>query len=107
MRGSWRPTASSSHLPVLGTPDIPAWEVQLIQDWEIQYIAFDRRRISWDNMAGYYFDETGSVSPAGTALLDPEIYGKFDQTTNINRIFDSGNIVIYDVKALHHVASAK
>ncbi len=92
---------------LLGTPDIPAWEVQLIQDWEIQYIAFDRRRISWDNMAGYYFDDTGSASPAATSLFDPGIYGKFDQTTNINRIFDSGNIVIYDVKALNHVASAK
>jgi hypothetical protein len=91
---------------LLGTPDIPAWEVQLIQDWEIQYIAFDRRRISWDNMTGYYFDETGHASHAGASLFDPEIYGKFDQTTNINRIFDSGNIVIYDVKALHHVASA-
>ena len=92
---------------LLGTPDVPAWEVQLIQDWEIQYIAFDRRQISWDNMEGYYFDETGSGSPAGMSLVDPGIFGKFDRTTNINRIFDSGNIVIYDVKALNHVASSK
>ena len=92
---------------LLGTPDIPAWEVQLIQDWEIQYIAFDRRRISWDNMTGYYFDEASSASPTSPSLFDPETYGKFDQTTNISRIFDSGNIIIYDVKALNHVASAQ
>jgi hypothetical protein len=92
---------------LLGTPDIPAWEVELMQDNQIQYIAFDRRLISWDNMEGYYFDETGGSPIADTALIDPEVYGKFDKPTNVNRIFDSGNIVIYDVKAMSDVTSSK
>jgi hypothetical protein len=92
---------------LLGTSDIPSWQVELMQEWSIQYVVVDRRLISWDNMQGYYFDDTSSGPLASTDLFDPKISGKFDKPANISRIFDSGNIVIYDTKAISHAALVK
>ena len=92
---------------LLGTSDIPDWQVELMQEWNIQYIVVDRRLISWDNMQGYYFDETNSGPLASADLFDPKISGKFDQPANVSRIFDSGNIVIYDTKAISHATPIK
>ena len=58
-------------------------------------------------MAGYYFDPTGGGPLAASDLYDPTIYGKFDAPNNISRIFDSGNIVIYDTKAISDATSIK
>jgi hypothetical protein len=92
---------------LLGTSDVPDWEVQLIQAQQIQYIEVDRRLISQDNMQGYYFDETGGRPLASSELIDPEVAGKFDRLTNISRILDSGHIAIYDTKAMNDATSAK
>jgi hypothetical protein len=92
---------------VLGTSDFPDWQVGLLGDWSIQYIAVDRRLISSNNMTGYYFDQTSTNTLPGTDLLDPEVFGKFDKPTAISRLFDSGNIVIYDVGAISHATTIK
>jgi hypothetical protein len=85
---------------LLGMVDFPDWQVTLLRKWDIQYIAVDRRLISSDNMAGYYFDRTSTGQLPSTDLLAPEVYGKFDKPQTISRLFDSGNIVIYDVGAI-------
>jgi hypothetical protein len=58
-------------------------------------------------MTGYYFDRTPAGALPGTALFDPVAYGKFDQQTAISRLFDSGHIVIYDVRAISHATTTK
>ena len=58
-------------------------------------------------MAGYYFDRTPAGSLSSTDLFDPEAYGKFDKPQEISRLFDSGNIVIYDVGAISHATTIK
>lgn len=85
---------------LLGTVDFPDWQVELLRKWDIQYVAVDRRLISSDSMAGYYFDRTSTGRLPSTDLLAPEVYGKFDKPQTISRLFDSGNIVIYDVGAI-------
>ncbi len=92
---------------LLGMADFPDWQVQEMQENDIRYIEVDRRSISWDNMEGYYFDETGGGPIAPVDLLDPKVYGKFDRLQNVNRIYDSGNIVIYDAQAIIHAAPPK
>jgi hypothetical protein len=37
-------------------------------------------------------------------LIDPDAYRKFDGQKNVSRVFDSGNIVIYDVGVLSGVS---
>ena len=92
---------------LLGMSEFPDWQRTLIRDQGIQYIAFDRRLISWNNMTGYYFDQTGGGPIADTDLFEPEVYGKFDKPKNISRLFDSGNIVIYDVRAISDATTVK
>jgi len=92
---------------LLGMTDFPEWQAELMREWDIQYVAYDRRLMSWNNMAGYYFDHTPAGSLPSSALFGPAAYGKFDQPTNISRLFDSGNIVIYDVRAISHATTTK
>lgn len=54
---------------VLGMTDFPEWQVELMRKWDIQYIAYDRRLASWNNMTGYYFDQTPADALPNTALF--------------------------------------
>ncbi len=92
---------------ILETVEMPEWQNQILQRWQIRYFVVDRRLISRNNMAGLYFDQTGGGPIPSTKLYPPEIYGKFDKQPKVNRIFDSGNIVIYDVSALSDVPSTR
>ena len=92
---------------LLGTFDFPDWQVELLREWAIRYVAVDRRLISANNMAGYYFDRTPTGSIPSTDLFDPKAYGKFDKPQGISRLFDSGNIVIYDVGVMSHATTVK
>ncbi len=90
---------------LLNTVNFPSWEAELIRNYNIRYLLVDRRVNSWSNMEGYYFDETGGGAITPTALLAPEVYGKFDRLEKIDRIYDSGNIVIYDAETILHATS--
>ena len=92
---------------LLNMTDFPDWQTELMQQYGIQYLAVDRRPISRDSMEGYYFDVTGGGPIAPADLLAPEVYEKFDRVQKVNRIYDSGNIVIYDAEAILHAPPAK
>lgn len=71
-------------------------EREIIQMAGIEYIASDRRLISWDHMIGlFFFNQKSSPS---YELIEFETYEKFDGLKGVNRILDSGDIVIYDVR---------
>ncbi len=89
---------------LLGMADFPDWQAQLIQEHDIRYLVVDRRAISWNNMEGYYFDATGGGPIAPADLIAPDVTGKFDQLRQIPRIYDSGNLTIYDTKAILNAA---
>jgi hypothetical protein len=71
------------------------------------YVVFDRRVISWDNMRGLYFDQPDAAVDPGVELLDPITSAKFDRHKNVSRIFDTGNLTIYDVGAFIENPPAK
>ena len=84
---------------ILGAPEIENWHVDAMRTLQISYVLVDRRSISWNNLTGYYFDVTNNDTNDAEVLFDPGVYGKFDGPQNVSRFYDSGNIVIYDVKA--------
>lgn len=81
-------------------------ELSTLQFKHVEYVLVDRRRVSWDNMLGFYFDRVPQGSSTSTGLLAPEVYKKFDNLPSVSRIYDSGNITIYDVRRLSGVASS-
>ncbi|CAG0927118.1 hypothetical protein TFLX_00363 [Thermoflexales bacterium] len=92
---------------VIGAELIEDWHLELMREQQVEYVLVDRRRVSWNNMAGYYFDEPESEALVPKGLFAPEIYEKFDSRPEVGRLLDSGNIVIYDVRTLRNVTSVK
>jgi len=77
----------------LNTPTLSAFVHRALRANHITLVATDRRSISSDLLAGFFFD-IGSPALASARAAD-----KFD-TKSTDRIFDSGPIVIYGVRSL-------
>lgn len=78
--------------------------IQILQYPEIRYVLVDRRIASRDKLVGIYFDRLPpDSSQASKTLLDPDVYRKFDRQKQVSRLYDSGDIVIYDVHVLSGV----
>jgi hypothetical protein len=57
----------------------------------------DRRWSADDVMRGYYFTPGPG---ARTRVKAPGVVHKFDRMRKVDRVFDSGDIVVYDVENL-------
>jgi hypothetical protein len=84
---------------ILKTTSLPAWQVSLLRENHIRYIAVDRRLRSFDTLAGYFFD-VGARGRAPDALLPVGVVRKFE-AAGADRIYDSGNIVVFDLDSMH------
>lgn len=90
--GQWVVTPANDQIAVSSIYTSPTFDhdvVSTLQQGNIQYIVVDRRLIG--------VDQTDYIEP-----LDAGMLAKFDGVQNVNRVFDSGNIIIYDVKAISH-----
>jgi hypothetical protein len=67
----------------------------IIQYTQIRYLVVDLRMSNALPLNGFYFESDQPKSP-----IPKEVLTKFDTIPQINRFFDSGNIVIYDVRGL-------
>ena len=83
---------------VIDLPGLEPWQMVILRDESVRYAFMNRRVISKDNIAGYFF--TTKISPPAWNIRAPAvIYRKFDNSTT-SRIFDSGDVIIYDVARL-------
>jgi hypothetical protein len=80
-------------------------ERTMIQKTGVRYILVDRREISWDHMTGIYFNRVVEDRYEDTELIDRRAYTRLDAQPNVSRLFDSGNIVIYNVGVFANGAS--
>ncbi len=77
---------------ILKTSTIDSWMLPLLQKFHIRYIVTDRRIRAFDNTAGYYFGfSSGSRRDEKLPVATVRKFHKY------NRIYDSGNIVIFDL----------
>lgn len=74
-------------------------QVALLQLARVQVLVVDRRLSTALPGIGFYYDNWESDADHATPVA-PQALAKFDQVKAISRLFDSGNIVIYDVGAL-------
>ena len=82
---------------VLHQGRLEPWMAQLLHDQDLNDVAVDRRALSADAALGYFFAPVGS---SRAKELDPVVISKFDGRTDVDRIFDSGDLVVYDVRDL-------
>ncbi|MGO9959039.1 MAG: hypothetical protein ACLP50_24255, partial [Solirubrobacteraceae bacterium] len=80
-----------------GTP-FPAWQRSWIVDHGIDFLVVDRRRISANNQAAYFF-QTARHPDGGLGYYPVGAQEKF-VVPGVRSIFDSGDIVVYDVRGL-------
>ena len=75
-------------------PDWTITDTYLANQQQIRYLVVDLRMSEQPTLAGGYF----SVSSSGCPSPIPRSYlTKFDSVSGFDRIYDSGNIIIYDI----------
>ena len=75
--------------------------ISILQQDGIQYLVVDQRLSTSLPYAGTYFYLTGA-SGQNAQKIQLAALTKFDNVQNVSRIFDSGDIVIYNVGAISH-----
>ncbi len=86
--------------PVFFSSQFGPQEVAILRQARIRYLVVDLRLSTALPLEGYYFEEN---EPGFLQLISPisrNALTKFNVIPQINRVFDSGDIVIYDVGAL-------
>lgn len=86
------------------SPDLNSDDVSLLQQAQVHYLIADTRLTHALPLLGYYYelDETGSFHRK--TPIAAQDFAKFDDASQVNRVFDSGGIIIYDVGALSNAA---
>jgi hypothetical protein len=67
---------------------------------DIRYVIFDQRLSLQLPEKGIYIETYEPGAHLHSTPLDPLIYQKFDGLPGVIRLFDSGEILIYDIEAL-------
>ncbi len=86
--------------PVFFSSHFGPAEVAILRQARVRYLVVDLRLSTALPLEGYYFEEN---EPGFLQLISPisrNALTKFNVIPQINRVFDSGDIVIYDVGAL-------
>jgi len=93
---------ASQDVPVedlFATPEFGSAESAIVTRGRIEYVLVDRRIAGTEPLKGFVFEPWKSmVSRFGTTVFDADTIGKFDRVAEAGRIYDSGNIQVYDVR---------
>ena len=82
---------------VIQSSSFPGWEHAVLRHANVQFAIVDRRRVAWDNLAGYYVSPTGNL--ARDAYFPEAMFRKFGRA-GASLVLDGGFVVTYDVSPL-------
>jgi hypothetical protein len=82
---------------VVFSSDLGTAEQTILQRGKVHYLVVDRRLSTDLPLFGVYFEAGEPESFQHTAPVDAGALAKFDAVGNISRIYDDGDIAIYDV----------
>jgi len=82
------------------SPSVGPDEIRLITKASIEYVVIDRRLSSGLPLVPFYYEEGELQKGNHTEPVAPSVLGKWDTAAGVNRIYDSGNIQLYDVEPL-------
>jgi len=90
--------------PVFTSLELGPAEERILQRTKTQYLVVDLRLSTALPRERAYFDAGEPNAGHYTSPIDPAALAKFDKVQNVSRIFDSGDIIIYDVEAISNAA---
>lgn len=88
--------------PVFFSPGFGPNEVSILQRAGVRYLVVDLRLSTALPALGFYFDVDEPGAFKYTTPIDRQALTKFTTIPQIDRVFDSGDIIIYDVEGLKH-----
>lgn len=86
--------------PIILSPSVDAAVLDALQRDHVRYVVMDRRLGDGLPLFGLYVEDGEKDGRQHSIPVAPEALAKFDNVPNAQRIFDSGHIIIYDVRAL-------
>ena len=78
--------------------------VDELREKQIRFLVMDRRRISQNQTFGNYFF---SPRAARLGLYSAAAYAKFDRQPGMSKVYDSGNVSIYDLSQFNYDPSIR
>jgi hypothetical protein len=82
------------------SPDIDESELETIKKAKIRYLVEDQRLSTSLPLVGNYYETWERMVVPYSGPPPSEVLAKYDKVPGVDRIFDSGDIAIYDVRAL-------
>ncbi|MBI3739650.1 MAG: hypothetical protein HY258_11435 [Chloroflexi bacterium] len=73
---------------------------EIIKKAQIRYLVIDRRISTVLPILGYYFEKWEQLIVQYVPPVNISALEKYDTTKDVSTIYDSGNVVIYDIGAL-------
>ena len=74
--------------------------IDVIKRTKMRYLVIDRRLSSGLPLYGFYIQPGENEGALRTTPVDLTALEKFDQMPQVSRVFDSGDITIYDMQAI-------
>jgi hypothetical protein len=93
--GNDRVRTGSGVETILATPILDAWEMPFLHSNQLAYAVVDRRQRANDSTRGYGFSVRPPAGPVDQSI-PAGVNAKFE-TLGAPRVFDSGDIAVYDV----------
>ena len=90
--------------PVFLSSSINDEDKALLQQAHVQYLITDMRLTKDRPLMGFYYEmgETGAFHH--TTPIDVQAFAKFNTSPQVNRMYDGGNIIVYDVGGLSNAS---
>jgi hypothetical protein len=89
--------------PLFLAPEIGSYQRSIIREARIRYAVVDYRLTRSLPIDGCYYEKWEKLDYPYTDPIRREVLDKFDHIDRVSRVFDSGDIVIYDIGALADV----
>lgn len=101
--GGQRVVTSADDVSITGlflSPGYGRYQDSLIKQGRINYVLVDRRLAGTLPLSGFFYEKWEKEIVDYDTMLDPETLDRFDGIEGVSRIYDSGNIQIYDVSGV-------
>jgi hypothetical protein len=86
--------------PIFLSPEMGPEQISIIAQAHVRYLVADMRLTRLLPLLGFYYEQDEQSSHKHKQPLDPQDLTKFANIPQINKVFDSGDIVIYDAEGV-------